>query len=53
MSWMWWLAIGFGLGLNFGIALSAWWRFNSGRIKNEALRHSLSGSPLEGLSTTF
>jgi hypothetical protein len=53
MDWTWWLAIGFGLGLNFGIAVSAWWRFASERSKSEALRNSLSGSSLEGLSTIF
>jgi hypothetical protein len=53
MDWIWWLAIGFVLGLNFGIAISAWWRFTSKRLKNEALRNSLSGSSLDGLSTIF
>jgi hypothetical protein len=53
MDWIWWVAIGFGLGLNFGVGISAWLRFSSKRNPNEALRKSVSGSPLEGLSTIF
>jgi hypothetical protein len=53
VSWIWWVAIGFVLGLNFGVAISGVLRFSSKHHKREALRNLLSGSALEGPSTVF
>jgi hypothetical protein len=53
VDWIWWLAIGFVLGLNFGVALSGVLRFSSKRHKNQALRNFVAGSPMEGPSTIF
>jgi len=52
VDWIWWVSIGFVLGLNCGVALSGLLR-SSKRLKNEALRKSLFGTPLEGVSTVF
>jgi hypothetical protein len=53
VNWIWWVSIGFVLGLNCGVALSGLLRFSSERQKNEALRKSLFGAHLDGPSTIF
>jgi len=53
VNWIWWLAIGFVLGLNFGVAISGVLRFSSKRHRPQTLRNFLAGSSMEGPSTIF
>ena len=51
MNWMWWLAIGFVVGVYFGIALTSLMQLSSRRKQSDIRWLALSANPLEGPST--
>jgi hypothetical protein len=51
VNWMWWLAIGFVVGVYFGIALTSLMQLSSRRKQSDIRWLALSANPLEGPST--
>lgn len=52
MDGMWWLAIGFVVGANFGIVFMALLQLSASRRKEEARRQmAMYGTPLDRTST--